>query len=382
MRDPMSWALPVFRAFGIPVKVHVFFFVITLGLFLRQVADKDNVVAWETVLLFTVFLLFGVILLHEFGHVYGGHRVGGETSEVLIWPLGGLASVDVPHHWKAHTITVAGGPAVNAILCLLLGLVLVANGFLPNANPFSNPYVSEMKNFKDGRVYTSEYGLRLYKTGTAEPASPTSEIVEHFDKPGELEAVGHANLDLARSNRALVWVNREIWLSWVLLLFNLQPAFPLDGGQLLQGIIWARSGYRQGTTIACYSGYVVGVLFLIVSIAANEALLLGLGLFMFYASSVKLHALEVEEGIYGDFSQGYTSLDADEPMPRPKRPNVFKRWLQARTARRLQREIEQRQAEDDRMDALLDKIARYGKDALTDEEKRFMERVSARYRNR
>ena len=55
---------------------------------------------------------------------------------------------------------------------------------------------------------------------------------------------------------------------------------------------------------------------------------------------------------------------------------------QARAARRLQREIEQRQAEDDRMDELLDKIARYGKDALTDEEKRFMERVSARYRNR
>src|SRR5438067_9034945 len=105
MRDPMSWALPLFRAFGIPVKVHIFFFVITLGLFIRQVATPGNVVSWETVLLFTVVLLFGIVLVHEFGHCYGGRRVGGEASEILIWPLGGLAFVDVPHHWKAHTVT-------------------------------------------------------------------------------------------------------------------------------------------------------------------------------------------------------------------------------------------------------------------------------------
>jgi hypothetical protein len=56
--------------------------------------------------------------------------------------------------------------------------------------------------------------------------------------------------------------------------------------------------------------------------------------------------------------------------------------MQARAARRIQREVEQRQQEDERMDQLLEKIARFGKEALTDEERRFMERVSARYRNR
>jgi Zn-dependent protease len=381
MRDPMSWALPLFRAFGIPVKVHIFFFIITLGLFIRQVADKDNVVAWETVLLFTVFLLFGIILLHELGHCYGGHRVGGEATEILIWPLGGLAYVDVPHHWKAHTITAAAGPAVNVILCVICAVVLLVNGLIPALNPVYNPYVSEMRGF-DGRVYTSAYGSNYYKEGTPVRAEPTAEVRETVGKPNQQQALDDAQLDLARAPTALVWVNRTFWLSWVLLLINLLPAFPLDGGQIMQGLIWARSDYRRGTTIACYSGYVVGVLSLVAGIAANEALLLLLGLFMFYASSAKLHALEAEEGVYGDFSQGYMSLDRDEPAPRPKRPNVLKRWLQARAARRLQREIEQRQAEDDRMDALLDKIARYGKDALTDEEKRFMERVSARYRNR
>jgi Zn-dependent protease len=385
MRDPMSWALPVFRAFGIPVKVHVFFFVITLGLFIRQVADQKNVVAWETVLLFTVVLLFGIILVHEFGHCFAGRRVGGEASEILIWPLGGLAFVDTPHNWKAHTVTAAGGPAVNVAICVLTAAVLLAAGYVPALNPIYDPYVSEMRNF-DGKVYTSAYGLRLYKQGTSEEAgSAEGTLKDKLTKPAELsESLLNKSNEYERALAPtwLVWVNRTFWLSWVLLLINLLPAFPLDGGQIMQGLIWVRSGYRQGTAIASYSGYAVGVLLLIAAIAVNEALLLGLGLFMFYASSVRLHALEAEEGAYGDFSQGYMSLDRDEPPPRPRRPNFLKRWLQARAARRLQREIEQRQAEDERMDELLDKIAKYGKATLTDEERRFMERVSARYRNR
>ena len=72
----------------------------------------------------------------------------------------------------------------------------------------------------------------------------------------------------------------------------------------------------------------------------------------------------------------------DDAPPVPNRGNFMKRWLAARTARRIQQEIETRQVEDERMDQLLDKIAKSGKAALTDEERRFMDRVSARYRNR
>jgi hypothetical protein len=115
----------------------------------------------------------------------------------------------------------------------------------------------------------------------------------------------------------------------------------------------------------------------------NESLLMGLSLFILYSCFTRLSTLEAEDGLYGDFSQGYLSLERDEgPVPRPKKQNFLKRWLQVRAARRLQREIEQRQMDDERMDQLLDKIAKFGKAALTDEERRFMERVSARYRNR
>src|SRR5690348_5924836 len=144
MRDPLSWALPLFRAFGIPVKVHLFFFLITLGLFFRQVTAKDNPIWWMDVFLFTIVVLFGVVLLHEFGHCFGARHMDGDAKEILIWPLGGLASVEVPHTWRANFVATAAGPLVNVVLCVACAVALAAGGFLPNLNPLANPYVSEM----------------------------------------------------------------------------------------------------------------------------------------------------------------------------------------------------------------------------------------------
>ena len=120
------------------------------------------------------------------------------------------------------------------------------------------------------------------------------------------------------------------------------------------------------------------------TIATNESLLIGLSLMMLFACVLKLRSLDMEEGAFGDFSSGYSSLDQDEDAskPKPKKQSFVKRWLKARTAKRLRQEAAQRLQDDERMDQMLDKIARSGKLSLTDEERRFMERVSARYRNK
>ncbi len=400
MRDPMSWSIPIFRMFGIQVKVHIFFFVITIGLFLRVVLDKYNPVWWGDVFLFTIVVLFGVILLHEFGHCFGARYVGGEAKEILIWPLGGLAFNDIPHGSRPLLITVAAGPGMNVVICVLAAILLGATGFFPNLNPVSNPYVSTMHNFHNGRDYTGVYGLKLYNAETNEPVPTPEDMYERVIKdmggvrdrhtfPADYNAQVAKAMSPIGVERALapswaVWLNRIFWLSWVLLLFNLLPAYPLDGGQLLQAIIWGRSDYRRGVVVASYSGFVVSVLFLLAAIVWNETLLMGLALFMLYSASMKLYSLETEDGPFGyDFSAGYTSLEKDdEPPKRPKRPGAIARWWLARKARKLQREIEERVRDEERMDQLLAKIAQSGKDSLTDDERRFLQRVSARYRNR
>ncbi len=399
MRDPMSWSIPVFRAFGILVRVHVFFFVITIGLFLRQLSlPQYDGVWWLDMFLLTVVVLFGSILLHEFGHCFGARYVGGDAREILIWPLGGLAYTEIPQRWKALFVTVAAGPAVNVLICTVCAGALIYGGFYPSLNPLADPHRAEMTNFKDNRTYTSSSMARLYKAGTDE--QPT--LKEFTDKRAEYEKQHGAHSFPKLSQKAeyekavtemgyeravvptwAVWAFRIFWLNWLLFLFNMIPAYPLDGGQLLQSLIWARTGHRRGVVVAAYTGFAFAIVFLIVSIAANEALFLGLALFMLYSASMKLMQLEMEEGPFGyDFSAGYTSLEKDdEPAPKPKRPGPIKRWLEARRARKAARVAEERQQEEERVDQLLEKIARSGKGSLTDEEQRFLERVSARKRN-
>jgi hypothetical protein len=183
-----------------------------------------------------------------------------------------------------------------------------------------------------------------------------------------------------------VWLNRTFWLSWVLFLFNLVPAYPLDGGQMLQAVIWGRTDHRRGVTVAAYTGFAFALIFLVVSVAANETLFMGLSLFMLYECSRRLQQLDTDEGPFGyDFSAGYTSLERDDEQPRPrpkKKVGPITRWWQARKARRIAAEAAQRQRDEERMEELLGKIAATGMGSLTDEERRFLERFSARYRDR
>lgn len=385
MRDPMSWALPLFRAFGIPVKVHIFFFVVTFGLFFRQITlPQFQDIWWGDVFLLMVVVVFGVILLHEFGHCFGARFVDGDAKEILIWPLGGLAYVDVPQTPRANFIATAAGPGMNFVICLVCAILMAVQGFLPSLNPLKSPYTAEMANF-DGRTYTSIYEYKYYKAGVKDelPISEVTTILKNAP-PGESgEVLAKNNIVRALAPTWVVWLYRIFYISWILFLFNLIPAYPLDGGRILQSAVWARTDHRRGVVVAAYSGFVVSVLFLLVSIIFNEALFMGLALFMLYSASLALQQLELEDGPFGyDFSAGYTSLEKDDEKPRkPKQASWFTRWRQARRARKLQIQAEERQRDEERMDLLLEKIARTGKESLTDEEKRFLERVSARKRN-
>src|SRR5205085_2995198 len=103
--------------------------------------------------------------------------------------------------------------------------------YFPNLNPLANPYTSEVKNFEDGRVYTSEYGLKVYKPGTAELVPHLSALeafVKNLEGMRERNAYTPEGADqLAAAfggERAVApgwvtWLNRAFWISWLLLLF-------------------------------------------------------------------------------------------------------------------------------------------------------------------
>jgi Zn-dependent protease len=360
MRDPFAWSWPVLRLFGIQVKVNVLFPFFALALVLREAyRSKPEVIpgAWIDAAM-VIGLLFFSILMHEFGHCFAARRVGGDATEVLLWPLGGLAGVDLPHQPRAHLLTALAGPAANVLLgaAALVALQFVhpegASGRLqPSWNPF----------FYTAREANGLVPLRTW-AGVIVPVSPYG------------------------SAAILSWL---VWVNYVAFIFNIiLVGFPMDSGRVLQSVVWSFYGYRQGTIVAIWCGYVVMLLVGLYAVVVGELIALCLALFIYRSCTVQWIILETggEDSPFGyDFSQGYTSLERDLPSTAPARPrrlSWWQRYQQKRAARRLERAETERVNDERRMDELLEKVQREGITALTDEERRFMKRVSDRYRNR
>jgi hypothetical protein len=185
-----------------------------------------------------------------------------------------------------------------------------------------------------------------------------------------------------------VLLARLFWVNWILFLLNMVlVGFPMDAGRLLQCILWPRVGFRQATVAAIFAGFVTMLIVGVYAIVKEDTLFLCLGLFIYATCRQQLMILEHggEESLFGyHFSQGYTSLERDQPASAAPRRKVswWRRWLQNRARKKMERQQEQREAEERRMDELLEKVQRQGLQSLTDEERRFLTRVSSRYKNR
>ncbi len=409
MRDPFAWSFPLGTLFRIAIRIHVLFPLVAVALVLRAAFPKEGPSPpgfWVEAVV-VVIVLFVSVLLHEFGHCFAARAVDGDAHEILLWPLGGLAGLEVPHTPRAHFIATAGGPAVNLFICVFTGLILAGSALSPPLLFWkTDPYAPRLYNWKDHIYYGSKYaeGDPIYVVGRA-PGAPDQYVDPHTPgaellrvRPGEMATskegggavlASNPNIKLMSVGRAeLGWkglVARFFWINWVLLLLNvLLVAYPLDGGRLLQSVLWRYTSFRQAMLTTIFFGYVIMLFVGIYAIVADSVLFLVLAIIIYVSTRQQLLLLETggEESLFGyDFSQGYTSLERDRPPP-PRRPNFIQRWLQRRAQRRMQREQETREAEERRMDELLEKVQQQGLPSLTDEERRFLHRVSAKYRNR
>ena len=125
-------SVPFGTWFGIRVRIHAsLLWVIGLTLLFEHTQGydfRDRAISMAA--------LFAIILLHEFGHCFAARWVGGTADDILMWPLGGLAYASPPQRPWPTFVTVAGGPMVNVIICVIYGAwLLTSAGFVP-LNPF------------------------------------------------------------------------------------------------------------------------------------------------------------------------------------------------------------------------------------------------------
>ena len=334
--NPLMWLLrgrvPLFEVFGIRVVAHASLIVISVLVLLLGTPFGASPLDRLTF----VVVLFGVVLLHEFGHAFAARWSGGEAREVELTPLGGLALTMPGKGWRRHTITIAGGPLVNVLICLLCGGVLAATAGTVPFGPFEFQ-VFDLTD-PDGR-----------------PAWFT---------PGLFNVAFYAYYVYS--------------VSYFLLLFNLLPVYPLDGGQLLQGLLWSRLGWYKATMIATGIGLVGAVLIVMFGLASGGVgalLLAGIGISCFI-NCLSLRRQLKAEGPWG-FAENdepdwmaSVNMDPDEG----EKETVRQRLARRRAERRAATEAEAAERLERDVDAVLAKISRSGMDSLTAAERRTLER--------
>lgn len=316
-----SWAFPLFTVFGVRVKIHLLFVLMILSELLWSLGRDSLGTPYVAIALGALFFM---VLLHEFGHCFACRWAGGEASEVLLWPLGGLAFCVPPHRWKAAFITTAGGPAVNLVLAPIFGLGVLA---------------------------TTHWNWHLVLFNPLRINVPLSSMAD--------------------------WWTVALWWCYStnlgLLLFNLlMPMFPMDGARMVQELLWARIGYRRSMVVAVNVGLVVALIVGVLSLTGGQSRMLGLALFGGMTCFFEKRKLAVYEdnGLPPgyDFSRGYQGLPAvDEPARRAPGKRQIKQ-------RERQREL------NDEVDRILAKIAVSGMGSLTRAEKRTLRGETERKR--
>ncbi|MGL4461909.1 MAG: site-2 protease family protein [Planctomycetia bacterium] len=328
--DGATLSIRLGELFGITIRVHIAFVIFMVLELLRDFPRGFEVnLAWLSVLWIS-------ILLHEFGHCFGARAVGGSADDVLLWPLGGLASVHTAQRPLDSLVATVCGPAVNFAICLaVLPLLAVYGEVSPSLfNPFG--------------------GLGV-------------------------------TADMLRGAPVLFFAHLVFTINYVLLLFNvLLPMFPMDGGRILQELLWFRMGYAPSMYVACMIGFYGGILFTAGSLYFQNILLAFVGvnsvivcLQMLRQLQTGAHVVENEFGY--DFSQGYTSLERSNPKSQKTQSRslgqIFRDWQRRRqeaAAARLETEV----------DRILEKISTRGIGSLSRTEKRILNEASSTKRRR
>jgi Zn-dependent protease len=214
----MRSSVKIATIFGIEVRIHITFLLFLAWIWLTYYQIAGFSGAFQGILL--ILALFGCVLLHEFGHALAAREFGIKTPDITLLPIGGVARLSrIPDKpWQELVVAIAG-PLVNVVIAA--ALIFVIHG--------------------------------------------TTEIlqVERLENP-RIELLGK----LASINVMLV-------------LFNMIPAFPMDGGRVLRSVLAMLMPYALATQIAAWIGQALAIVFAIFGFSRGNPFLIFIAFVVF-----------------------------------------------------------------------------------------------------
>ena len=226
----LSWRIG--RVAGIGIYVHATYLLILVWIAVQEYVFGVRAVAGAMLYLFT---LFSIVVLHELGHALTARRFGVQTRYIILLPIGGVAGLErMPRNPRQELLVALAGPAVNVALAIVLFAAVWLTGPLPT--------------------------LSIY------------------------------DFDVLSSVRGFVF--QFVFVNIVLALFNMLPAFPMDGGRVLRALLATRLGYVHATEIAATIGQGVAFLLGFLGLFGNP-LLIFIAIFVYLAASSEAHLVAI-----------------------------------------------------------------------------------------
>jgi stage IV sporulation protein FB len=225
----MRWSYSIGRIAGTDVKVHLTF-VLFIGWIALAQYQRTGLVAALGVTLF-LLALFLCIVLHEFGHILMARRFGVRTPDVILLPIGGVARLErIPDEPRQELLIAIAGPAVTLAIAILLYFFILLSGDQPSLRDPTTGDVSFLVRLMAVNIY--------------------------------------------------------------LLVFNLIPAFPMDGGRVLRALLASRMGIVRGTRVAATLGQTLALVGGFFGLTNGAPFLVLIAFFVFLGANAEATAVE------------------------------------------------------------------------------------------
>lgn len=226
----MIWSFSIGRIAGTEIRVHVTFFLLLAWIGVAHYRQGGTDAAIQGIIF--ILIIFACVVAHEFGHIFVARRYGIHTPTVTLLPIGGVAQLErMPEKPQREFIVALAGPAVNFAIAGLLMLLL---------------------------------GTQVDK-----------------DALGAIE------------NPEVSFAARVVSVNLFLGIFNLIPAFPMDGGRILRALLSLRYSRVLATKIASNIGQILAFFFGFLGLLGNP-LLIFIAIFVYLAAAAESQSVEIQ----------------------------------------------------------------------------------------
>ncbi|NIP29652.1 MAG: CBS domain-containing protein [Candidatus Dadabacteria bacterium] len=206
----MKWSWKIGNISGIDLKIHATFAIIIVWVLFKHWESGHDIATTVGGLIF-VLSIFACVVLHEFGHALTARRYGIGTEDITLLPIGGVARLErMPEDPRQELYVALAGPAVNVAIAFVIFIM-------------------------------------LYITNST---------------------INFLNIDFVSDSFLL----KLMALNIILVIFNMLPAFPMDGGRVLRALLALKMEYVKSTQIASKLGKAMAILFGIIGLYSNPFL--------------------------------------------------------------------------------------------------------------